>query len=144
MEKAHDDYTNRSPAPAPSWLYDIVRGKVLCSSIQQLRRSVSVLRSVVESRGGSIVRIKNRCVSPSISGLRDILVNIRLRIPHPSDPNRFFFHICEVQIHVASMKALDIERNSHSVYEYFRSYFAGNLNEVQSRMALFGTLSAHE
>jgi tetratricopeptide (TPR) repeat protein len=53
----------------------------------------------------------------------------KIRIPIDND----FDHICEVQVHHAAIKELDIAIGSHEHYEYFRVLYAGSDETVTAR-----------
>ena len=64
-EKARNDYETRSPGPAVSWLYDIVRGKIVCNSILQIMQVLRAISSEADRLGaecgcGRLHRVKNR------------------------------------------------------------------------------------
>ena len=85
---------------------------------------------------GRLLRVKNRCIHPPLSGCRDIMINIQLPVPRPDAAGTFFTHVCEIQIHHRRMKEHDDAENSHKVYEFFRDFFAGGERDtVEARMA---------
>ena len=122
MEKAKDDYSNRSPGPGCSWLYDIVRASVVCVTPDQI---IEVVRYV--EANSHIVQAKNRFANPTCSGYRDLIFHLRISATATH-------HICELQIHLESIRSLEIEVGSHSVYEYLRSYFQGSMGSVAGRI----------
>ncbi|CAJ1961307.1 unnamed protein product [Cylindrotheca closterium] len=123
--KAEDDYSNRDPGPGISWLFDIVRGSIEFTSAAQVRACLEVIQN---DDSIHIVKAKNRFQEPTLSGYRDL--NIQVRI----DTQQGFFHICEVQLHHQAILFLDKQLKSHSYYEYFRKYFAGSIGSLQSRL----------
>lgn len=129
LEKAIDDYGDRSPGPAVSWLFDIVRGSVICDSVSGMQAALQRLEAAVAEAGGEVVRVKNRLLAPTPSGFRDILVHLRLSAAPGC------LHTCEVQLHHRAMLSLDRALGSHAVYEYFRTYFSGNMGTVRDRIA---------
>ena len=122
-EKASDDYGKRQPGPDISWLYDIVRGKVVCNTGDEVLAFLSAL-----TQGSEILRLKNRCKNSLFNGYRDLLINLRLPI------DESLSHICEVQIHLEPIVAVTKTIDSHLAYEFFRSYFKGNQEAVQMRL----------
>ena len=126
LEKACNDYSKREPGPAVSWLFDIVRGKVVCASGSEV---VSLIDALKSNASVEVARIKNRCASPLFNGYRDLLVNIRIDRTH----------ICELQVHLDAIIGATKSLDSHVTYEYFRSYFRGNSAAVKQRL---GTLLA--
>ena len=77
-----------------------------------------------------IVRMKNRCAKPLFQGYRDFLLNIAFELPGGSH------HVAELQVHFRSVKLAGIASKSHETYEYFRSFFAGNLSHVATNLQL--------
>jgi hypothetical protein len=57
---------------------------------------------------------------PNSHGFGFFMFKIRIPIDNDSD------HICEVQVHHAAIKELDISIGSHEYYEYFRVLYAGS------------------
>lgn len=136
QEKARDDYSQRTPDPGVSWLFDIVRGSILFSSADQMIAALQVLQ---DHPSIHIVKAKNRFKNPGLSGYRDFNVHVRIQVPKPeqddSDVVPYFHHICEIQMHHQALKILDKLLDSHQHYEYFRSYFAGATTSLQGRLA---------
>lgn len=126
LRKATDDYGNRKPGPAVTWLYDIVRGSIEFSSATQL---LECLESIQQDPSMHIVKAKNRFQNPSLSGYRDLNLHIRLQVSEDC------FHVCEIQIHHKAILKLDSELHSHDYYEYFRLYFGGATSSLRERLA---------
>ena len=152
-EKAREDYAGREPGPPESWLYDVVRARVECASVAELRQVLQAVFEEAEALGtadGRVLRVKNRCVRPPISGCRDLLVNIQLPVPMPRvdrDPAKraHYLHVCELQIHHVRMRDHDENRGSHDLYEHFRTFFSGGIATAQSRVdAVYAFHSALE
>ena len=120
-EKARDKYSSREPGPACSWLYDVVRASVLCDTPHALELA---LRNLERQPGLCIVTFDNRFRNPTPAGFRDINVAVRLRCGV----------VCEVQHHLRVVKEFDEANDSHSHFEYFRTYFAGSMQAVESRL----------
>jgi len=66
-EKAEDDYKNREPGPPISWLFDVVRGMVVCETEIQISLLVSKLlelggisKNLLEDVHYEVIRLKNR------------------------------------------------------------------------------------
>lgn len=114
FEKAQEEYFDRKPGPPESWLYDIVRGSVMCKSYKQMNDVNKWL-----GKNAHIVTSKNRFLEPAFNGYRDLLYHVS--IPYKDD----LAHICEIQVHLKDMKALDEQFGMPKHYEYFRSAFAG-------------------
>jgi len=123
-QKANDEYSKRVPGPSMSWLFDIVRGKAVCSKSEE----ISALWKAIDDEN-IVVRVKNRCLKPNFNGYRDLLLN--LRIPFDNA-----FHVCEMQIHLAPIVEVEKQLDSHIAYEYFRTYFCGNIDAVQKRLSV--------
>ena len=45
-------------------------------------------------------------------------------------------HLCELQIHLMPIKDSEALHRSHTVYEYFRSFFLGNSDAVEKRLEM--------
>jgi tetratricopeptide (TPR) repeat protein len=115
FDKAHQEYTHRSPGPPESWVYDIVRASIYCKSYKQI---ADVSKWI--GKNANIVTSKNRFKEPCFNGYRDLLFHVS--IPYKDD----LTHICEIQVHHKDMKALDLQFGMPKHYEYFRSAFAGH------------------
>jgi len=126
-EKAESDYSKRAPGPKESWLMDIVRGKIICTNGDEIE---SLINSLKNCSCTAIVRLKNRCKHPNFNGYRDFLINILFELPNGSH------HICELQIHIKQILDMEHKVRSHLVYEYFRTYFNGNMDAVEKRLTL--------
>jgi tetratricopeptide (TPR) repeat protein len=135
-EKANDDYEKRNPGPGITWVNDIVRGSIVCETIKQMKEVMTVLLAEVGDVKGEIAKCKNRCLNPTASGFRDIIVKVLLPIEVDSNhgPAKFN-HTCELQVHFRGMLDYDIEHDSHKSYEYFRTYFGGNMGQVREQMS---------
>ena len=133
-EKAGDDYVDRFPGPGCSWVMDLIRGSIICNSVPQMKDTMVALNEAVEMVGGEVVKCKNRCLTPTASGFRDIICKVRLPVTVPGT-QAVFYHVCEVQVHIKAMIEYDHQENSHQSYEYFRSYFGGNMATVQMQMS---------
>jgi len=48
-EKARDDYGDRAPGPALSWLFDVARAKIVCQSAAQIAAVIEALRALSDS-----------------------------------------------------------------------------------------------
>lgn len=120
-EKVEDDYDGQ-------WglLFDVVRGSVKCKSVAEV---IGVWDALQKLKGVTVIRCKNRFKDALFTGYRDMLLNLKLDFPEMG-----IHHIVELQIH--HEKILKAKGQAHAVYEYFRSYFAGNAAAVDKRLAL--------
>jgi tetratricopeptide (TPR) repeat protein len=138
-EKANDDYSERIPGPGISWVNDVIRGNIICETIHQMKDVMLALDDEVRKVNGQIVKCKNRCLNPTASGFRDIICKVLIPIPvdgdYEGDELASFNHTCEVQVHFRGMLDYDIAHNSHKSYEYFRTYFGGNMATVRNQMS---------
>ena len=80
--KARNEYA-RKTAPATSWLFDVVRGSVMCATEDEI---VWLYAALDKDPRVDIVRTKNRFNPPCFNGYRDILMNLSLI--HISEPTR--------------------------------------------------------
>jgi tetratricopeptide (TPR) repeat protein len=138
-EKANDDYSERVPGPGIAWVNDVIRGNVICETIHQMKDVMLSLDDEVKKVNGQMVKCKNRCLHCTASGFRDIICKIIIPIPVDGDYEggelAYFNHTCEVQVHFRGMLDYDIAHNSHKSYEYFRTYFGGNMATVRNQMS---------
>ncbi|CAJ1966754.1 unnamed protein product [Cylindrotheca closterium] len=125
LAKAFDDYSNRTLPPGISWLYDIVRGSIKFVSADQVLKCLEILQN---DPSIAIISAKNRFKNPTLTGYRDLNVHFRMTTEGGVS------HICEIQIHHKAIKALCTELDSHSLYEYFRKYFAGATGKLKERL----------
>ncbi|KAL3941946.1 MAG: hypothetical protein SGBAC_003774 [Bacillariaceae sp.] len=128
LEKATDDYSQRSPGPGVSWLFDIVRGSIKFSSEQQIAKCLELMQA---DPAIHIVKAKNRFAKPTLTGYRDINMCIQIDVV---DGEYSFKHTCEIQIHHKDIKSLTKSLHSHDFYEYFRKYFAGATESLKDRL----------
>ena len=96
-----------------SWLFDIVRGQVVCETEAGI---VSLYEALEANPDVDIVRVKNRFNPPLFNGYRDILMNVAVKVGSVS-------HLCELQIHLKAIKDSEPMHKSHLTYEFFRSFF---------------------
>ena len=68
--KARNEYA-RKTAPATSWLFDVVRGSVMCATEDEIVRLYAALD---KDPRVDVVRTKNRFNPPCFNGYRDILI----------------------------------------------------------------------
>jgi len=123
--KARDEYKDKT-APCYSWLFDITRGAALCQTEDAL---VSLYKALEADGRVDIVRTKNRFAPPLFNGYQDILMNVAVKVENVS-------HMCELQIHLMPIKESEALHQSHTVYEYFRSFFLGNSDAVAQRLEM--------
>lgn len=91
------------------------------------------------SEGGEIarfavLRLKNRYSQPLFNGYRDALYSIALAAPGGGHV------VCEVQVHLAAV--LVHKKASHGYYEFFRSYFRGASDAIESRLLVLSELGS--
>ena len=137
-EKAFNDYKERKDGPAEAWLYDICRGKFICSNYQQVFLIIEELEALFPHV--IIIRLKNRFSKPTQSGYMDFNLNIKIFVPSLE-----VYHICELQIHLGELDKYEHDNDSHDDYEFFRSYYAGGEKDaVEERLALFEKIETHK
>ena len=127
--KARDEYKDKAE-PFVSWLFDVVRGSVLCETEADIVRLYEALEA---NPSVEVVRIKNRFNPPNFNGYRDVLMNVAVKVGSVS-------HLCELQIHLKAIKDSEPMHKSHLTYEFFRSYFLGNADAVEDRLKLLMAL----
>jgi len=131
--KARDEYADKT-APCYSWLFDITRGAALCQTEDAL---VSLYKALEADDRVDIARTKNRFAPPLFNGYQDILMNVAVKVENVS-------HLCELQIHLMPIKESEALHQSHTVYEYFRSFFLGNSDAVAQRLDMLCKLPVDE
>lgn len=136
LEKARDDYDLREPGPGISWLFDIVRGSILCSTEDEILQVVQYFQR--PGLNVELIRLKNRFSRPTPGGFRDINMNVKLNFESPTGSQ--VHHVCEIQVHCMAVKDLCDSIDSHDIYKFFRTYFRGNAQAVDHRMALLEKL----
>lgn len=87
VEKANDDYIDRVPGPAISWLFDIVRGAIICDTMDDVLKIVLHLQQL-NLDDLKVIRLKNRFRSPTPGGFRDINVNLQVTVNVPRDDDK--------------------------------------------------------
>lgn len=102
--------TNDDQKGSAKRLCDVGRATIVCRTEDQV---VQVIEKLKKRDECDIVRMKNRVSHPTYTGMRDILMNIKVD-----------GHVFELQIHLADLLAIDLS-DGHHFYEYFREYFVG-------------------
>ena len=138
MEKINDDYSGREPGPACAWLFDVVRGTLICHSEAQMEDCVKRLLEVARSEEYVFARLKNKFRFP-VNGYRDFNVNLRVSLGR-TPSGRPIYHMCELQIQLADL--VKIKAMSHEAYEYFRKFFRGSAESVNRRIDLVQRVAA--
>jgi hypothetical protein len=103
-------------------LCDVGRSSIVCETEEQIVGVIDGLRKDCE-----IVRMKNRFANPLFTGIRDLLINLKV-----GD------HVFEIQVHLLGLVALKGE--AHDYYNYFRDYFVGTDASYKKRMEIFEVL----
>ncbi|KAH8055988.1 hypothetical protein JL722_7812 [Aureococcus anophagefferens] len=131
--KARNEYA-KNTAPATSWLFDVVRGSVMCATEDEIVRLYAALD---KDPRVDVVRTKNRFNPPCFNGYRDILMNVAVRVEGDAGE---VSHLCELQIHHAPIKESEPMHKSHVTYEFFREFFLGNADAVEERLNMLCAL----
>ncbi|KAH8069506.1 hypothetical protein JL721_5809 [Aureococcus anophagefferens] len=129
---ARNEYA-KNTAPATSWLFDVVRGSVMCATEDEIVRLYAALDKDPRRRR----RTKNRFNPPCFNGYRDILMNVAVRVEGDAGE---VSHLCELQIHHAPIKESEPMHKSHVTYEFFREFFLGNADAVEERLNMLCAL----
>eukprot|EP01041_Mallomonas_annulata_P002883 gene2883-5658_t len=138
VDKAVQFNNENYPGPPESYLYDIVRGRVLClseSQICEFIRRISIAPLV------RIVQLNNRFVKPAPTGYRDLLLVLQVEYQGSSSisakTSKFF---CELQITHFCVHKLSIRQNKGlrlPLFDYFKSYFTYDLSSEAIKKRLF-------
>ena len=158
-DKARVDYCARQPGPALSWLFDVVRGRVVCDSEDEICRLVTALLEQEKEEGADleVVRLKNRFVCPVAGGYRDLLLSLRVHVGDVEEEeedagmdeidgavSRGIYHTCELQIQLMSVEADNDGTGSRASPHYgaLRDflYSESGRRRVAARMALLREL----
>lgn len=107
---------------AASFLVDIVRGTVLCSDERVMGEVLGALSRDASLR---ICRVKNRVAKPTITGYRDLKLNVKVK----SETGRGE-HTCEVCIAHKEMDRLSEVNGGAKAYEFFRSYVTSGSSDA--------------
>jgi hypothetical protein len=127
-QKGDSEYAGREcpdGGPVIGWVFDIVRGTLLCDSAEQIEAVVKLF--VADKRVKVIITFKNRFKNPTPNGFCDMLLHFVF-----SDGG--IKHVCEVQVHLRQITEYAAEHKSHESYDYFRLFFDGSMNTVASRL----------
>ena len=116
-------------------LVDVVRGSIVVDTEDQLEAVAGALMDATAT-SYRVVRLKNRFKHPLFNGYRDALYSIAVRVEVAGEGE--VWHVCEVQLHLAAVLAH--KEQSHGYYEFFRGYFKGNVQAIESRMVVLETV----
>jgi tetratricopeptide (TPR) repeat protein len=120
-DKAREEYLFRSPGPAETWIYDILRSSIMCKTMKQVE---SVNKFLMKK--AHIVQVKNRFKRPAYSGYRDILYHVLLDWPYKKGVQ----FIAEIQVHHKDVLNLEKMFGLPNHYNYFRPVFAGPMRST--------------
>lgn len=102
--RAHEKLTAHYGGKAGA-LLDVARVSLVCATVAALR---ATFRALLDREGARIVRVKNRFAKPAM-GYVDVLLNWRSAAGH----------VCEIQLHVASVYGVKGE-SGHQSYKWLR------------------------
>jgi tetratricopeptide (TPR) repeat protein len=120
-DKAREEYLFRSPGPAETWIYDILRSSIMCKTMKQVE---SVNKFLMKK--AHIVQVRNRFQRPAYSGYRDILYHVLLDWPYKKGVQ----FIAEIQVHHKDVLNLEKMFGLPNHYNYFRPVFAGPMRST--------------
>lgn len=75
-EKAGDDYGDRTPGPGVGWLYDVVRGTLMCATVADIKQVLTLIKT--DPRVTAVPKAKNRFRHPTPNGFCDFLLQLRM------------------------------------------------------------------
>ncbi|KAK7249950.1 hypothetical protein SO694_00005536 [Aureococcus anophagefferens] len=107
---------------AAAFVVDVVRGQVVCVDEAVM---YDVYKALVESPALAICRVVNRVKRPTITGYRDLKVNVKVTTDLAAADGAKIPHTCEVVIHHKVMLNLSDEHDACKVYDFFRSFLLG-------------------
>jgi len=120
-DKAREEYLFRSPGPAETWIYDILRSTVICKTMKQVESVAKFL-----GKKAHIVQVKNRFRRPAFSGYRDILYHVLLDWPYKEGVQ----FIAEIQVHHKDVLNLEKMFGLPNHYKFFRPIFCGPMRST--------------
>ncbi|KAH8066060.1 hypothetical protein JL722_461 [Aureococcus anophagefferens] len=107
---------------AAAFVVDVVRGQVVCVDEAVM---YDVYKAIVESPALAVCRVANRVKRPTITGYRDLKVNVKVTTDLAAADGAKIPHTCEVVIHHKVMLNLSDEHDACKVYDFFRSFLLG-------------------
>lgn len=128
LEKIRSDYGGKNAK-----ILDIVRCSIIVHTEDELFKVADALDNNKEEGDFTVIRCKNRFKEPLFNGYRDALYTIRVPVIQTSN-QKMVEHCCEVQVHLSEL--VFHKSSSHIYYEYFRSYFSGNVAAADERMVV--------
>ncbi|GMI08780.1 hypothetical protein TrLO_g10156 [Triparma laevis f. longispina] len=120
LQKIKDDYEGNHLC-----MLDLVRCSIIVKTEEQI---AGVLQKMLDM--GIVVRLKNRFANPLPTGMRDLLLNVKVG-----------GHVAEVQVHQANI--FEEKHTMHIYYEFFREMFPGgsdSYEELMKQVAALGNL----
>jgi hypothetical protein len=111
-------------------LADVARCTIVVDDEVLLAELLEVL--MMGMQGIRVVRLKNRFANPLFTGIMDCLLNVSVDIGGGRK------HIAEIQLHMAPI--LELKKDCHVPYEFFRDYFKGSPESYEKRMKIFDRL----
>ena len=153
LEKIRSDYGGRNAK-----ILDVVRCSIIVQTEDELLKVAEALDTTTATttttnetktktnNDFTVIRCKNRFKEPLFNGYRDALYTIRVKVPVVPATNatttKVVEHCCEVQVHLAEL--IFHKSTSHVYYEYFRSYFSGNVAAADERMMVLEKVVGEE
>ncbi|CAJ1950100.1 unnamed protein product [Cylindrotheca closterium] len=128
LEKIRSDYGGKNAK-----LLDVVRCSIIVHTEEELFKVAEALDNNTQQGDFTVIRCKNRFKEPLFNGYRDALYTIRVPVTQ-ADNNKMVEHCCEVQVHLSEL--VFHKSTSHIYYEYFRSFFSGNVAAADERMVV--------
>ena len=120
--KERHERTHKTVSDAAAFVVDVVRGQVVCVDEAVM---YDVYKALVESPALAICRVVNRVKRPTITGYRDLKVNVKVTTDLVAADGAKIPHTCEVVIHHKVMLNLSDEHDACKVYDFFRSFLLG-------------------
>lgn len=127
-DKMREKYMQVDPTPACSWIYDVARASFVCDTEEQIKSVCDMLSSRSEFE---VIRKKNRFHTPAPSGYRDILLNVRMKVPHSSGKKVSF--VCEVVVTHIDLRQYEVDNDTRAMQLFFRPFFNACTIEEQTK-----------
>eukprot|EP00931_Biecheleriopsis_adriatica_P075554 TRINITY_DN4938_c0_g1_i4.p1 TRINITY_DN4938_c0_g1~~TRINITY_DN4938_c0_g1_i4.p1 ORF type:complete len:712 (-),score=152.92 TRINITY_DN4938_c0_g1_i4:249-2384(-) len=123
---------DRAEGPAIAWVMDWNRATIFVEDLSQFQQVWDALQKHKDVK--NIYNARNRFIDPPPPGYRDWNLEFQVQVGVSS-------HMCELQVHLLSIKLIIVQGDSHVHYSYFRSYFRGaDRKAVTKRIAILERL----
>ena len=143
LQKAAQNYADVANGLPITYVADIVRSSVVCTSEVQV---FGVVKALYTTANVKVIEVRNRFKRPAPNGYRDILIKAYVSfVDEKGDDDdgdsggicgllRGF--ICELQVHHLDLYLVAADRDAYSTYTYFRGYFGSTADAAAMALRL--------